>query len=158
MSQTESPTLRARRVILDALAALPSIAPRVAELAEALGRTVDDLADELRKLEMFDLAETWPDPAELGTVRVMLSAEGAELIGVRLSADGTHWVVPPGRPFPPPDPGPTAEPRKRGRPRKPRDPSRVRKRLERLARSPDLTLRQQSALLALVVEMADPPA
>src|SRR4051812_37737416 len=107
--QPESPTLRARRVILDALAELPSTTPTTAELAEALGRTPDDLADELRRLEWFNLVEMWPDPTRLGVVRIMLAIDGAGLIGARLSADGTRWVIPPGRPFPPPETGPTAE-------------------------------------------------
>lgn len=79
--------------VLDALAAMRETTPTVAEIGEAL-RELDTPRDPLalvatiRGMEHHGLVETWPDPARLGELRVMLSPFAIKRLGVALAPRG----------------------------------------------------------------------
>jgi predicted transcriptional regulator len=89
-----SPRCYPHRLAVDVLSALATMAtttPGLEELAGELGLARPAVAAEVRKLERSGLVETWPDPANPGSRRLLLSARSAVRLGVRLSARGDRW-------------------------------------------------------------------
>lgn len=64
----------------------------VEELADHLGRDIEDVWDRILELERLGTVETWPDhPAGPA---VMLSSRTAAGLGIWLSSDGSRWLRP----------------------------------------------------------------
>ena len=69
-----------------------SAAPQAQDLADHLGRDVEEFWDEVLAAESRGEVETWPDHPAGPTV--MLSSLAAGRLGLELSSDGTRWLRP----------------------------------------------------------------